>query len=107
MRDVAYNLSCGYDPDLLAKHERGLIQLYLATLNPLLARRGIEPLTFDDAWFQYRLHVVWAIAAFVISAGASDLMDGRVARPVLERIYRAAQRVDSAGALEEVLAGKA
>ena len=107
MRDVAYNLSCGFDPELLGAHERALIQLYCDTLNPLLQRKGLEPLSFDAAWFQYRLHIVWAIAAFVISAGASDLMDGRVARPVLERIYRAAQRVDSAGALEEVLAAEA
>ena len=39
--------------------------------------------------------------------GASDLMDPRVAQPILERIYRAAQRVDSAGALDTVLAAEA
>ena len=34
-------------------------------------------------------------------------MDPRVAQPILERIYRAAQRVDSAGALDTVLAAEA
>ena len=46
-------------------------QLYCDTLNPLIERKGHAPLTFDAAWFQYRLHIVWAIAAFVISAGVN------------------------------------
>ena len=39
-----------------------------------------------------------------MSAGASDLMVEGVARPVLDRIARAARRLDTAGALDEVLA---
>jgi len=104
MRDVCYHLTSAYDPDALERDEVGFVKCYCDTLNPLLAAKGLAPLEFADAWFQYRLHVVFVICAFVVSAGASDLMVEAVAGPVLDRIARAAQRLDSAGALDEVLA---
>eukprot|EP00041_Stephanoeca_diplocostata_P009986 m.157751 g.157751 ORF g.157751 m.157751 type:complete len:427 (+) comp17975_c1_seq9:163-1443(+) len=107
MRDFCYHLVSGYDAQKLQEEEVTLVHLYCDSLNQLIEPKGHEPLTFEAAWFQYRLHVVWAIAAFVISAGASDLMKADVARPVLERIYKAAQRLDTAGALADVLSNRA
>ena len=106
MRDITYNLVSGFDADELGACEQSFVRLYCDTLNPVIEARGHAPLTFDDAWFMYRLHVVWAMASFIISAGTSDLMDARVAQPVLSRIYKAAQRLKTATALDDVIEGR-
>ena len=52
--------------------------MYLGHLNGFLEKRGIEPLGFKEAWFQYRMQAWWVLAAFLISAGANNLMEQRV-----------------------------
>ena len=66
--------------------------------------KGGEALGFDEAWFNYRLHGCWVLAAWIISAGAGDkLFETEKARFILGRISRACERVDVRGALEEAL----
>ena len=103
MRDVAYHMSSVFTPHVLEAREDELIAHYLEHLNARLAERGIAPLNSEEAHFQYRLHTLWALAAFVISAGASELMEEGVAGSVIPNICAAVQRLDAAGALEHVL----
>ena len=57
----------------------------------------------DDAWRAYRLHALWALCALVISAGASDLFEASMATLTISRVVVAMQRIDSRGALDDVL----
>jgi hypothetical protein len=63
----------------LRNDEKEYIAAYLAHLNVALAKRGIAPpLSFDEAWWQYRIQSWWVFAAFLISAGANNLMEPRI-----------------------------
>mmetsp|Transcript_17321 Transcript_17321/g.23927 ORF Transcript_17321/g.23927 Transcript_17321/m.23927 type:complete len:102 (+) Transcript_17321:237-542(+) len=99
MRDVAYHLISSYPPDALEAEEKELIKEYLAELNSRLE----NPLSFEEAWFQYRMHALWVLAAFVISAGAGNLFSPNVVKEIVPRICRALTRIDSFGALEKVI----
>lgn len=61
--------------------------MYLGHLNGFLAKRGIEPLGFKEAWFQYRMQAWWVLAAFLISAGANNLMEQRVGALLLLLLF--------------------
>eukprot|EP00750_Incisomonas_marina_P007964 INCI1511.1.p1 GENE.INCI1511.1~~INCI1511.1.p1 ORF type:complete len:273 (+),score=34.39 INCI1511.1:90-908(+) len=78
MRDITYNLISGCDSIQLQNEETRYLQMYLGHLNGFLEKRGIEPLGFKEAWFQYRMQAWWVLAAFLISAGANNLMEQRV-----------------------------
>jgi hypothetical protein len=103
MRDIAYHLlSCFNDGELTDEIEEELIQYYLDHLNKHLPESETG-MSFEEAYFQYRLHSFWCLTAFVISAGASDLMAGAVSRVVLPRISRNMLRIEASGALNDVL----
>eukprot|EP01062_Namystynia_karyoxenos_P056971 TRINITY_DN47920_c0_g1_i1.p2 TRINITY_DN47920_c0_g1~~TRINITY_DN47920_c0_g1_i1.p2 ORF type:complete len:437 (+),score=138.09 TRINITY_DN47920_c0_g1_i1:175-1311(+) len=104
MRDITYHIMCSYDADALAREEKEILEHYRALLNRKLAAAGEgEELTWDECWQQYRLHGWWALAAFVISAGASGLMKEGTARACISRICTAMGRADSIGALTDLL----
>jgi len=105
MRDVTYFLSCSYDADLLEKDEESLIRFYLSKLVEFGVPKDQVP-SFDEAFFQYRIWLFYAMYAFVFSGGFANLMDHTQTNYGVERIVRVMQRVDSAGALYEVLDGK-
>jgi hypothetical protein len=100
MRDVAYHLQISCDASDLAANERGYVAHYVAELRRL---RPDATLTEADAWAGYRLHALWALCALVISAGASDLFEESMARLTISRVVAAMQRIDSRGALEDVV----
>jgi len=105
LRDVAYFLSSSYDPDLLENHEQDLIRFYLAKLVELGVPKNEVP-TFDEAFYAYRLQLFYALYAFVFSGGFANLMDHVQTDCGVERIIRTMRRVDSTGALYEMLEGR-
>ena len=100
MRDVAYHLQISCDASDLAANERAYVAHYVAELRRL---RPDAILTEADAWAGYRLHALWALCALVISAGASDLFEESMARLTISRVVAAMQRIDSRGALDDVV----
>ncbi len=103
MRDIAYHLiACFNDGELTDEIEEELIQYYLEYLNQHLSQSE-SGLSYEEAYFHYRVHSFWCLTAFVISAGASDLMAGAVSRVVLPRISRNMLRIEASGALDAVL----
>ena len=103
MRDIAYHLiACFNDGELTDEIEEELIQYYLEHLNRHLSQNE-SGLSYEEAYFHYRVHSFWCLTAFVISAGASDLMAGAVSRVVLPRISRNMLRIEASGALDAVL----
>ena len=105
MRDVAYFLSSSYDPDLLEQDEQRLIRFYLKKLVDFGVPAEEIP-TFEEAWFAYRMQLFYALYAFVFSGGFANLMDQTQTDCGVERIVRVMERVDSAGALYEMLDGR-
>lgn len=62
MRDVAYFLACSYPEEDLPKHEKMLIKYYIARLKASGAVPEAELPTFEECWFQYRLHTWYGAA---------------------------------------------
>ena len=105
MRDVAYHLlSCYNDGELTDDIETKLLTYYLRHFNAHCnGAAEDEALSYSEAYFHYRIHSFWALTAFVISAGASELMDTAVGNAVLPRLSEHLLRIDAAGALDMVL----
>ncbi|KAJ8598697.1 hypothetical protein CTAYLR_003110 [Chrysophaeum taylorii] len=101
LRDVVYHLLSSCDPaDLQAGGESALLEFYVDQLN---AKVDHDKVPLHDALFLYRLHAAWVLAAFVISAGASDLFSDDMARLTLGRIFAGIDRLDTLGALNLLL----
>ena len=101
LRDVGYFLIMALSPANRRKHERELIEHYLA------ARReaGGEPITFDDAWRLYRVHASYAVPAacpLVLFPEDEPAANARLAAAFLERAECAIEDLDARGALREV-----
>jgi len=63
--DVSYHLGTALDIETRRRHEADLLRFYLDEL----ARHGVEPPAWDDAWEDYALHFaygyyLWAITRF-------------------------------------------
>jgi len=99
MRDVAYFLACSYPEEDLPKHEKMLIKYYIARLKASGAVPDAELPTFEECWFQYRLHTWYALYAFVFSGGFADgvLMDEVQTKVACKRIVALMERVDARG----------
>merc|ERR1719246_264983 len=105
MRDLTYHLLSSYNKDDLAREETGIIKQYLEMFNRKLKARGIsDQLSFEEAWAHYRSISWWAFAAFIISAGASELMKAEAAITSCDRVCVAMMRIDAVGALNDHLA---
>lgn len=98
MRDVAYHLLSSCDAEFVEENLDELLDYYLGQLN----ERGVS-LPKAEAMCFYRLHSWWALAQFVISAGANDLMVGDPVQVCISRICAGMEAVDAVGALAEVL----
>ncbi|KAJ1456914.1 kinase-like domain-containing protein [Pelagophyceae sp. CCMP2097] len=102
-RDVAYHLCSSCDSDDLALNEQHYVSYYVSQLN---AAAGLQVLTFEAAWAAYRIHALWACCAFVLCSGASELFESKMAKLTIRRICAAMVRLDTRGALDDVLAAQ-
>jgi hypothetical protein len=59
--DVSYFVGSALDPDHRARAERDLLRHYLDQL----ARHGVDPPSFDDAWTDYRRHMMYGFFAWL------------------------------------------
>lgn len=105
MRDVTYFLGCSYPEENLARDEKDLIRFYLTQLQQNGVPQDSLP-TFEECWLQYRMQSFYTMYAFIFSGGVADLMDAHQTRCGVKRIIAQMQRVDSAGALYDLLDGK-
>jgi len=105
MRDVTYFLCSSYQEDSLGADEVELIKYYLAELEKNGVSKSDMP-SFNECWLQYRLQSFYAMYAFVFSGGFSDLMDPVQTWYGVRRIIAQMKRVDSAGALYDLLERK-
>lgn len=111
-RDVAYHLVNSCPQAQLAEWEQPLLQYYLqelhAQLHHFAASEGRDPqscdkLSYEDFYFQYRVHALWAFLAWVICCGTSDLVLEVAAVDALTRAAVTCTRLNSLDALQQVL----
>jgi aminoglycoside phosphotransferase (APT) family kinase protein len=79
--DVAYTLMTALDVEERRKGETDLVRYYLDEL----ARRGVQPPAWDDAWALYRAQMVWGIVAWMVtptSMYSEELLDTLIRRCV-------------------------
>jgi hypothetical protein len=101
MRDVGYFICMALSPADRRKHERELIEIYLAAR----LEAGGAPISFDDAWLLHRVHATYlAAASCSIVIFPEDVTRERelFAGAFLERAERAIEELDARGALREV-----
>jgi hypothetical protein len=89
IRDVQYFLINSLREDLLANHERELIEHYVAEL----ASHGVT-LTIDEAWEQYRAYSFQTLMTSVVSLGTASMTDmDEVLQTILSRSVAAVRRL--------------
>jgi aminoglycoside phosphotransferase (APT) family kinase protein len=79
--DVAYTLMTALDVEDRRKAEPDLLHHYLDEL----ARRGVQPPGWDDAWALYRAQMVWGVVAWMVTPTAMysvELLDSLIHRCV-------------------------
>jgi hypothetical protein len=89
MRDVQYFLINSLREDVLAAHERELIEHYVAELE----RHGVT-LPYEEAWEQYRAYSFQTLMTSVVSLGTASMTDmDEVLQTILSRSVAAVRRV--------------
>jgi len=89
MRDVQYFMINSMEPDLLEMNEQELIRGYCAEL----ARRGV-PLSFEEAWEQYRAFSFQTLMVGIVPLGLSSLTErSETVRTVTRRGAAAVERL--------------
>ncbi len=86
--DVGYHMSQSLDPDLRAELEEPLMRDY----HRILVEGGVRDYSFDQAWRDYRLAVVFCLLYPVLVLGVADLGNERglaLGRALLTRCVRA------------------
>jgi hypothetical protein len=79
--DVAYTVMTALGVEDRRKAERDLLHHYLDEL----ARRGVQPPGWDDAWALYRAQMVWGVVAWMVTPTAMysvELLDSLIRRCV-------------------------
>jgi hypothetical protein len=103
IRDVQYFLIDSLPADVLAEHERALVEYYVQ-------RRGHHGTAIDleQTWQEYRSFTFHTLMTIVVSIGFGALNEEQDALMVeiLRRAVAAVQRVDYAGWLDAFLAGE-
>jgi hypothetical protein len=90
IRDVQYFLVNSMRPELLASHERDLVEGYADEVTGLGA-----PLSAETAWEQYRGFSFQTLMTAVVSLGLGSFTDSEaVMRAMLERAVAATRRLD-------------
>ena len=101
IRDVEYFLVDSLPAEVLAAHERELVDYYCA-------RRAVhgEPIDPEQTWQDYRGFTFHTLMTIVVSIGFGALNEDqdRLMREILSRTVAAAQRVDYPGWLRGLLA---
>jgi len=94
MRDVSYFMCGSLPSDSRRAYEKDLITIYLDQL----ARHGVAPPTFEEAWNQHRLFALYTFiaSAFTAAAGA-ELQPIEIGKAGLRRAHAAAEELDSIG----------
>ncbi|MCC6849186.1 MAG: phosphotransferase [Deltaproteobacteria bacterium] len=95
MRDVAYFLANSLPVELRRAHEATLLEAYLEAL----AASGGPRVPRAVAWEQYRLHVLYAWIAALVTAAAATLQHAAVVRAALERTSAAVLDLDALAAM--------
>jgi hypothetical protein len=93
--DVCYLIVTALDPADRHRHEGPLLRGYLAEL----ARLGVQPPGFDDAWRRYRQNVLWGIMMWLITP--DGVHTNEVQDLSLLRCLEAGRDLDTMGALGE------
>jgi hypothetical protein len=90
MRDVQYFLINSMREDVLAAHERELIEHYVVELE----RYGMM-ISYEEAWEQYRAYSFQTLMTAVVSLGTASMTDmDEVLEVILARSVAAIRRVD-------------
>jgi hypothetical protein len=98
IRDVQYFLINSLREDVLAAHERELIEHYVAEL----ASHGVT-LPYEEAWEQYRAYSFQTLMTSVVSLGTASMTDmDEVLQTILARSVAAVRRVGFADWLGEL-----
>ncbi|MCC6766183.1 MAG: phosphotransferase [Deltaproteobacteria bacterium] len=95
MRDVAYFLANSVPVEVRRAREAALLEVYLEAL----AASGGPRVPLAHAWEQYRLHVLYAWIAALVTAAATSLQHEAVVRAALERTSAAVLDLDALGAM--------
>ena len=113
VRDVVYHILCSVDENLVSEYggDERFLRYYLDLFNEKLKLRECGPqetkpdsLGFVEAWKQYRLHSFWALAAFIISAGAGEkLFEADKASFLIKRIAAGCKRIQAGKELHTLL----
>lgn len=98
MRDVAYFLATSLPTALRRARQEELIGQYLHTLSGA----GVTAPTFSEAWAAYRLHVIYAWIAALVTVAAGGLQSSAIARAGLERTSTALLDLDATTALDAI-----
>jgi hypothetical protein len=96
LRDVAYFLVLGLDPEVRRSHERDLLDAY----RDALAGAGGPLLDREATWTAYREMALYPYVAATFTAGLKGMQDEAVARAGLRRAATALDDLDTATALE-------
>jgi hypothetical protein len=89
IRDVQYFLINSLREEVLAAHERELIEHYVAELE----RHGVT-LPYEEAWEQYRAYSFQTLMTSVVSLGTASMTDmDEVLQTILSRSVAAVRRV--------------
>ncbi|MBW2162161.1 MAG: hypothetical protein JRH14_19735, partial [Deltaproteobacteria bacterium] len=89
IRDVQYFLINSLREDVLAAHERELIEHYVAELDI----HGVT-LRYEEAWEQYRAYSFQTLMTSVVSLGTASMTDmEEVLQTILARSVAAVRRV--------------
>ncbi len=98
IRDVQYFLINSLEPDLLAAHERSLVDEYLDAL----AEGGVV-LDRDEAFLQYRAFSFQTLSTAVVAMGLGSLTErDATVDTILRRSVAAAERLEFAGLLDSL-----
>ncbi|MBW2161779.1 MAG: phosphotransferase, partial [Deltaproteobacteria bacterium] len=98
IRDVQYFLINSLREDVLAAHERELIEHYVAELDS----HGVT-LPYEEAWEQYRAYSFQTLMTSVVSLGTASMTDmDEVLQTILSRSVAAVRRVGFADWLGEI-----
>jgi aminoglycoside phosphotransferase (APT) family kinase protein len=87
--DVAYTLMTALDVEERRKGEQDLLRHYLDEL----ARRGVQPPAWDDAWSLYRAQMVWGIVAWMVTP--TTMYSVELLDTLIRRCVTAAEDLDT------------
>lgn len=98
--DIGYFMSQSVDPAVRASTEEGLVREY----QRLLADNGVKGYSFDNAWDDYRVAIMFCLTYPVTACGSIDLANERgvqLATKMLDRSLSAIRDLKAADVLKQ------